>query len=213
MDRDDAEEYTQALGQVVSGGWRQIALGERLGVPQVLGMSTREWVEGRLGGYVKLSAPERKIAVAELTTGEDPLPNVKAAEILGVTEGTVRNDRRSQNYEPEQKPPPEPQVEPEHEPQRSQNYEPELTHDEQLGLVEDLDDQGRLAKARLVRAYTQALHHVTKELLPLDQGAVATVLEEPMRSQALEFARQMEDWAIRFQRSLQPLRVVKGDHQ
>ena len=60
MNRVDAEEYTQALGQVVAGGWRQVALGHRLGVPAALGISTSEWVEERLGGYVRLSLDDRR---------------------------------------------------------------------------------------------------------------------------------------------------------
>ena len=53
MKPKDAKEYTQALGQVVAGGWRQIALGQRLGVPKALKFSTDQWVKQRLGGYVK----------------------------------------------------------------------------------------------------------------------------------------------------------------
>ena len=90
MNRDDAEEYTQALGQVVAGGWRQVALGVRLGVPKALGISTAEWVEGRLGGYVRLAVAERRQAVAELT--EEGLSQREAGEILGVSQKTVDRD-------------------------------------------------------------------------------------------------------------------------
>lgn len=93
MTRDDAEEYTQALGQVVAGGWRQVALGRRLGVPQALGLSVEEWVQGRLGGYVRLSIPERREAVKELTTpienGGSGLSMREAAEVLGIGKSTV----------------------------------------------------------------------------------------------------------------------------
>lgn len=92
MDVDDAEEYTQALGQVVAGGWRQIALGERLGVPAALGLTTRDWVDQRLGGYVRLSIPERREAIAELVNGEG-MTQRQAADVLGVDEKTVRRDR------------------------------------------------------------------------------------------------------------------------
>ena len=92
MDVADAEEYTQALGQVVAGGWRQIALGERLGVPMALGMTTREWVDDRLGGYVKLSIPERREAVQELTS--EGMSQRKTAAVLGVAPKTVRRDQR-----------------------------------------------------------------------------------------------------------------------
>lgn len=86
----DAEEYTAALGQVVAGGYRQVALGVRLGVPQALGITTREWVEDRLGGYVKLSIPERREAVAELTA--DGMSQRQVAEVLGVAHTTVQRD-------------------------------------------------------------------------------------------------------------------------
>jgi len=66
MNQQDAEEYTQALGQVVAGGWRQIALGQRLGVPKALKLSVDEWVKQRLGGYVKYSIGERTEAIRAL---------------------------------------------------------------------------------------------------------------------------------------------------
>lgn len=92
MKREDAEEYTEALGQVFGGGYRLILHAERQGIPAVLEMSTRDWVEKRLGGYVRMSIAERREAVAELTEGEG-LSNVKAADVLGVAEATVRRDR------------------------------------------------------------------------------------------------------------------------
>jgi len=86
----DAEEYTQALGQVVSGGWRQIALGQRLGVPKALGLTVGDWVQQRLGGYVKYSIAERRQAVAELKA--DDKSSREIGEILGVDHKTVLND-------------------------------------------------------------------------------------------------------------------------
>jgi hypothetical protein len=86
----DAEEYTQARGQVVAGGWRQIALGQRLGVPQALGLTVKEWVNSRLGGYVKYSIAERRQVVieayAELNSERD------AAAVLGISRDSVRED-------------------------------------------------------------------------------------------------------------------------
>jgi hypothetical protein len=90
MRPEDAEEYTQALRQVVAGGWRQIALGRRLGVPEALGLTTEAWVNERLGGYVRLHAPERRDAVAVLTA--EGMSNVAIGEVLGVDERTVRRD-------------------------------------------------------------------------------------------------------------------------
>jgi predicted transcriptional regulator len=87
---DDAEEYTQALGQVFGGGYRQIALGFRLGVPKALGLSIREWAEERLGGYARLSIPERQKAVWELV-GEG-MTIRQTADVLGVSKSIVAKD-------------------------------------------------------------------------------------------------------------------------
>ena len=88
MNAQDAEEYTQALGQIVAGSWRQIALAKRLRVPKALGLSVEEWVKERLGGYVKMSVAERKDAALELKV--DGYSNREAAEILGCGETSVR---------------------------------------------------------------------------------------------------------------------------
>ena len=93
MKPEDAEEYTQALGQVVAGGWRQVALGERLGVPKALGLTTREWVEGRLGGYVRQGVTERASAAKELAA--EGFHDHEIAEVLGVGESTVQRDLRA----------------------------------------------------------------------------------------------------------------------
>lgn len=90
MNIDDAEEFTQALGQIVAGSWRQIALGVRLDVPATLGLGTREWVEQRLGGYVRLSIGERREAVAELVA--EGMTQRDAADVVGVHEATVSRD-------------------------------------------------------------------------------------------------------------------------
>lgn len=90
MKPEDAEEYTQALGQVVAGGYRQVALGERLGVPSALGLTTPQWVEQRLGGYVRMSIPERREAVAELAA--EGLTQREIADVLGVSQKTVDRD-------------------------------------------------------------------------------------------------------------------------
>lgn len=93
----DAEEYTQALGQIMSGGWRQIALAHRLGVPAALGMTTRDWVRERIGGYVRLGLAERPEVARELTMpieegGEFGFTHREAADVLGVDHSTVTRD-------------------------------------------------------------------------------------------------------------------------
>lgn len=98
MKSEHAEEYTQTLGQIVAGGWRQIALGEKLGVPKALGLSTRDWVEQRLGGYVRLSVEERHGAVKELT--DEGLSTRQIAAVTGVSHMTVANDVKKLTPEP-----------------------------------------------------------------------------------------------------------------
>jgi predicted transcriptional regulator len=90
MKRDDAEEFTQALGQIVAGSWRQIALAQRLGVPQALGLELEDWVRNRLGGYIRLSVPERREAVKELV--DEGLSQRDIGEILGVDQSTIHRD-------------------------------------------------------------------------------------------------------------------------
>jgi N6-adenosine-specific RNA methylase IME4 len=90
---EEAEEYTQSLGQIGGGLWRQILWAERQRVPAALGLSLRDWVDDRLGGYVRLAIEERKQAVRELTAptdeGGEGLTQREAAEITGLGLGTV----------------------------------------------------------------------------------------------------------------------------
>lgn len=128
MKREDAEEFTHALAQIASGSWRQIALAKRLGVPKALGLSVEDWVNNRLGGYIRMSVAERAKAVEELKA--EGLTNRETAKVLGVAEGTVRNDLGAQNCAPDneksnqnnedsaqncapEKPKPEPEKQPE----------------------------------------------------------------------------------------------------
>lgn len=98
MSADDAEEYTRTLGQIVAGSWRQIALAKRLGVPKALGLSTEQWVNDRLGGYIKMSVAERREAVRNLT--DEGHSAREAAEILGVSHDTAARDVRNLTPDP-----------------------------------------------------------------------------------------------------------------
>ena len=53
------------------------------------------------GSYIKLSIPDRREAVRELAA--EGLSNVAVGQILGVTEGTIRNDLGLQNCEPDRR--------------------------------------------------------------------------------------------------------------
>lgn len=92
ISQQNAEEFTQSLGQIVAGSWRQIALAKRLGVPQALGLDLDEWVKQRLGGYVRLSVSERREAIAELSAQGESARDI--ARITGAGRGTVLRDLR-----------------------------------------------------------------------------------------------------------------------
>lgn len=96
MNREEAEEFTQALGQNVSANWRFIEWGKRQGVPEALGLTVREWAEGRLGGYIRLAVEDRREAALELTASESEggkgLSQREAADVLGVSPMTITRD-------------------------------------------------------------------------------------------------------------------------
>lgn len=92
-DVDVAREYSESLAQIGTGWWRQVAWAHRQGIPDALGMTTREWVAAFVGGWAKLLIDDRREAVLELTSGDDRMSNRDAADVLGVDEKTVRNDR------------------------------------------------------------------------------------------------------------------------
>lgn len=88
---EDAEEFTASLGQILGGGWRQIQLAHSMGVPQALGLGLDEWVQGRLGGYVRMKPLDRREAVKELAASGVESQRL-IGRILGVDESTVRSD-------------------------------------------------------------------------------------------------------------------------
>jgi N6-adenosine-specific RNA methylase IME4 len=90
MTPQDAEEFTQSIGQIAAGAWRQIALAKRLGVPKLLGLETEQWVRERLGGYIKLGVDERREAVAQLAS--DGMSQREIGEVLGVNQSQVSRD-------------------------------------------------------------------------------------------------------------------------
>lgn len=100
MNAQDAEEFTQALGQIVGGSWRQISLAKRLGVPKALGLSVDEWVNKRLGGYIRLSVEDRRKAAAELTAEGESTRAI--AEAIGTSHQTVMRDLAGPNVPKQQ---------------------------------------------------------------------------------------------------------------
>jgi hypothetical protein len=199
MAPDDAEEYTQALGQVVAGGWRQIALGERLGVPAALGMSTREWVEGRLGGYIRLSIPERREAVKELT--DEGMSTRQVGDVLGVGVGTVHRDRVPDGT-PEPEPKSERQVELPVEPSVVPDGTPE---------PEPPPTTARTEAAWLLVQNADFWARVSKAPQTLDPDAIVPLMDDEERTRALSSLTNHRRWLDRYEQALRAtnLRVVK----
>lgn len=99
---ETAREYSESLGQIGAGWWRQVAWAHRQGIPAALGMTTREWVQEFVGGWQRLPIGDRREAALELTSGPDPLSQRAAAEVLGVDHETVRHDlANSRQNEPD----------------------------------------------------------------------------------------------------------------
>jgi N6-adenosine-specific RNA methylase IME4 len=92
---EEAEEYTQSLGQIGGGLWRQILWATRQGVPRALGLSTRQWVTERLGGYVTLAIEERRDIVKQLAIGG--LSQRQIGDVVGASAATINSDLAVQN--------------------------------------------------------------------------------------------------------------------
>lgn len=90
MNEAEAEEYTQSLGQIVAGSTRQIYWAKRNGIPEALGLSVEQWVNNRLGGYVKLSILERRELALEMEADGESTREI--AKVLGVGHATVARD-------------------------------------------------------------------------------------------------------------------------
>jgi hypothetical protein len=91
LERLDAEEFSQTLEQIGEGWFRQLALGIKLGAPEALGLSRREWSD-RIGLRVRDRTERINI---EIKLSAEGLSNRAIADVIGVDEGTVRNDRRA----------------------------------------------------------------------------------------------------------------------
>jgi hypothetical protein len=92
MEKHDAQEFSDSLGQIGEGWYRQVALGVKLGVPKALGISREDWC-GKF--KVTMRSPERLEAVQELKN--DGHSNRAIADVLGVDPETVNRDMRAAN--------------------------------------------------------------------------------------------------------------------
>ncbi len=96
MTLEDAREFSQSLGQIGEGWFRQVALGVKMRVPEALGLSRTEWCSTF---KVSMRSTERAEAVQELH--EDGHSNRAIADVLGVDPRTVRRDFSEANAPPD----------------------------------------------------------------------------------------------------------------
>jgi hypothetical protein len=89
--QDIASPYADAFAGLIKSTWQFALIADTLGLPKHEGLSLREWVS-KHGGYQRLSIEERRQVVSELPPGTS---NRKAAELVGVSDWTVRQDRAS----------------------------------------------------------------------------------------------------------------------
>jgi hypothetical protein len=93
MNRLQAVEYSESIGQIGAGWWRQIAWAESQGIPKALGMDTHEWVQCYVGGHIKLGQTEFRNAVEELTA--QGMSQRRIAAVLGVGPTKVREEQQT----------------------------------------------------------------------------------------------------------------------
>jgi len=210
MSPDDAEEYTQALGQVFSGGWRQRLLADRLGVPQALGLSLQEWSNQRLGGYIRESIPARREAALELTAppeeGGEGLSKRKAAEVLGVAESTIRADLNAQNRAPEAEDEEPPQVNEPDVKEPAQNRAPEQPSE---AVTEFLDSDEDLQRARYLHEFMKALTR-SDDFMEFDPQKLGEIADMDMVRIIDDYVISVRNFAERFHRARPGLQVVNG---
>ncbi len=96
LEKIDAEEFSQTLEQIGEGWFRQLALEIKLGVPEALGLTRRQWSD-RIGVTVR-GAAERRGAVTELSA--EGLSNRAIADVLGVDKRTIARDLNGANAPP-----------------------------------------------------------------------------------------------------------------
>jgi len=183
LTRASAQEFSESFGMIGAGWYRQIAWAKQQGIPDALDLSTREWVERYVGGWARLAIEDRREAVKELTTSEDDggmgMSQREAADVLGVSAGTVANDAAALNVEQ-----PDPLAEYEPEPMPLNVEQPDASGDADILVtyMSGLTDMPRSAKPRDLaaslnvpnrRAFAKRLLRVSRYL-----AAVAQEIEE-----------------------------------
>lgn len=91
LTKEDAEQLTQGAAKVFGGQYQQLAVLRSRGVHKLLGFDDfSEYVHERIGGYVRMSIEERRLAAKALA--EEGHSTREIGEILGAGHATVARD-------------------------------------------------------------------------------------------------------------------------
>jgi hypothetical protein len=208
MNAADAEEYTQALEQSHTGGWRLTLLAVQLGVPEALGLTTDQWRQ-RLGGHVREAIPVRREAVVELTAEPEDgglgLSNRRAAEILGVDEKTIRNDLAAESSAPELESEVKPQVD-EASPQiTAEDSAPEPSE----AVTEFLESDEDLQRARYLHEFLKALTR-SDDFMEFEPEKLAELADTDVAQTVDDYAIRVRNFTERFHRARPGLQILNG---
>lgn len=211
MEVGDAEEFTAALGNVFQGGARLIAHAHRQGVPAAMGLTTREWVQTHLGGYMRLAIEERRELVAELAA-EDDLSQRDIAAILGVDHKTVGNDLRARG-ENSPDAPASARAEALDNSLRGENSPDAAPAGEQAEQQEDPDVPDPLGTGdrwRLRHMVARGLNQFSQNVLVLDPWIAADACDGEQAETVIRFRREAQGWLDAFEQATERgLRAVK----
>lgn len=81
-------------------------------------------------------------------------------------------------------------------------------------IAADLDDGGRLVRARLKATYSRAAHQFRSDLIALEPEAVAGILDDADRTRAQWLINDGRAWFARFEKAIsRGIRLVEGDEK
>lgn len=187
MNKEDAEEYTQSLGQIVGGSYRQIRLAQKLGVPEALGLDLTDWVNSRLGGYVRYAAEDRRPIAKELDA--EGLSQRQIGEVLGVDPMTVNRDLRAVANATENS-----ENGGENVANATRAFEPD---DESLFDLQGRDPQDFQAATQAVGAAQQMLHTINARSLAPDRVARGFLDDDARLEQFAIDLEFLSKWIVR----------------
>lgn len=184
---EDAREYSESLGQIGEGWWRQIAWAYRQQIPEALGMSRRDWAQA-YHGYLQMSVEERREAARELTAepedGGMGMTQREAADVLGVDQKTVSNDTRPHREENSSREPAEDLSDLQGVDAREENSSSDLDRADPWVVGKADDDDDRPANSQLIQQSDENDWHTPARYVKAAQAVLRKIDLDPASSPA-----------------------------